>query len=139
KGVTMRARPEEGADRSKFFVGGTSFPSGHASNIWSFATVVASEYHDKPIVPIAAYSIASLVSVARFTGQRHYLSDVLVGIAVGFGIGRYIYRVHHVEVSRSGTVTPAAEARGGTGKWPLIAPQIDRRSNSYRISLTWIY
>lgn len=139
KSVTLRARPQEGADRSKFFVGGTSFPSGHASGIWSLATVVASEYHDKPIVPITAYSIASLVSVARFTAQRHYLSDVLVGSAIGFGIGRYTYRVHHVDVSHSGTVTTAAEARGGTGKWPLIAPQLNRRSNSYRINLTWIY
>ena len=136
KAVAQRARPEAGADRGEFFVGGTSFVSGHSSNIWSIATVVASEYHDKPIVPITAYSIASLVSVARFTAQRHYLSDVLAGSAIGFCIGRYVYRTHHVDFSHPGG---AAGASGGTGKWPLISPEINRRSNGYRIQLTWIY
>ena len=140
KSVTQRARPDAGDDRGKFFVGGSSFPSGHAGSIWSFATVVASEYHDRTGVVIASYGIASLVSVARFTAQRHYLSDVLVGSAVGFGIGRYTYRVHHFDAARTGSGTGESGSRGGgTGKWPLISPQIDRRANAYRIGLTWIY
>ena len=138
KAVTQRARPQAGDERGEFFVGGTSFSSGHASNIWSIATVVASEYHDRPIVPIAAYGLASLVSVARFTAQRHYLSDVLVGSAVGFGIGRYVYRVHHVDLSRSGGSASAVD-RGGAGKRPLISSELSRRANAYSLRLTWIY
>src|SRR5262249_39500639 len=79
KEITQRARPTGGKDRSKFFVGGTSFPSGHSIQAWSVATVVANEYHDHLAVEIAAYGIASAVSVARFTGHYHYLSDVLIG------------------------------------------------------------
>jgi membrane-associated phospholipid phosphatase len=139
KGVTRRARPDAGDDRGKFFVGGTSFPSGHAGSVWSFATVVASEYHDRTAVVIASYSIASLASMARFTAQRHYLSDVLVGSAVGFGVGRYTYRVHHFDAAKTGTATGAPANRGGTGKWPLISPQLDRGAKAYRIGLTWIY
>jgi membrane-associated phospholipid phosphatase len=130
KGIMQRARPDAGEERGDFFVGGASFPSGHAGHIWAIATVVASEYHDRKLVPIVAYGIAGVASLSRFTAQKHYLSDILVGSAIGFGIGRYVYRVHHLD----GTV-----GGGGTGKWPLISPQVNRATRSYRISLNWIY
>src|SRR5262249_23556228 len=68
KGVTQRARPADGIERSEFFDGGSSFPSGHATQAWAVATVVANEYHDRLAVQLGAYGIASAVSVARFTG-----------------------------------------------------------------------
>ena len=129
KGVMQRARPTDGEERGEFFAGGTSFPSGHAGHIWAIATVVASEYHDRKLIPVVAYGIAGFASISRFTAQKHYLSDILVGSAIGFGVGRYVYRVHHL----GGT------DGGGTGKWPLISPQINRATRSYRISLNWIY
>lgn len=129
KTITQRARPDAGEDRGKFFVGGSSFPSGHSSGIWSLATVVALEYHDNRAVQITAYSIASLVSISRFTGQKHYLSDVLVGSALGYGIGRYVYRTHHV----------GDQGSGPSKKLPLISPQYDRHAGAYGIGLTWIY
>src|SRR2546430_7870371 len=101
KEITQRTRPSGGRSRGDFFDGGSSFPSGHSIEAWSLATVIAHEYHGHPAVKIAAYGIASAVSVARFTGQKHYLSDVLVGGAMGYGIGRYVYRTHHL--TRSGT------------------------------------
>src|SRR5437762_3623410 len=102
KEITQRTRPSGGRSRSDFFDGGSSFPSGHSIEAWSLATVIAHEYHGHPAVKIAAYGIASAVSVARFTGQKHYLSDVLVGSAMGYGIGRYVYRTHHLTLSRPG-------------------------------------
>jgi membrane-associated phospholipid phosphatase len=129
KTVTQRARPDAGEDRGKFFVGGSSFPSGHSSGIWSLATVVALEYHDNRAVQITAYSIASLVSISRFTGQKHYLSDVLVGSALGYGIGRYVYRTHHV--GEQGNVP--------SKKLPLIAPQYDRARRGYAVTVAWVY
>jgi hypothetical protein len=30
-------------------------------------------------------------SISRYTGQKHFLSDVLVGSAIGYGVGRYVY------------------------------------------------
>ena len=131
KGITQRARPDSGEERGEFFVGGLSFPSGHASNVWSLAAIVASEYHEKKAVVIAAYSAAGVISLSRFTAQRHYLSDILVGSAIGFGVGKYVYRAHHIE--------PKGASQSGTGKWPLIAPQFSPRAGAYRINLTWIY
>src|SRR5882724_12793089 len=95
KGITQRARPLTGRERSEFFDGGSSFPSGHSIEAWSLAAVIANEYHDHRWVQIGAYGIASAVSLSRFTGSKHYLSDVLVGSAAGYSIGRYVYRTHH--------------------------------------------
>src|SRR6185503_17656799 len=62
KEITQRARPLAGRERSEFFDGGTSFPSGHSIQAWSVATIIAEEYHDNRKVQISAYSIASAVS-----------------------------------------------------------------------------
>ena len=73
--------------------GGQSFPSGHAASSFAFATVVAEQYHDKPLIAIGAYSAATAVSLSRIGGLNHFPSDVLVGAAIGTLIGRFV--VHH--------------------------------------------
>jgi len=78
-----------------FLEGGNSFPSGHSMAIWSVATVVALEYRRHRWVQFTAYGIATLVSVSRFTGSNHFLSDVLIGSAIGYGTARYVYQSHH--------------------------------------------
>src|SRR5690242_2101410 len=95
KTITQRARPADGRERSEFFDGGSSFPSGHSTQAWAAATIIASEYHDRRSVQIAAFATATAVSIARFTGQKHYLSDVIAGSAIGYGIGKYVYHAHH--------------------------------------------
>ncbi|HEX6650982.1 MAG TPA: phosphatase PAP2 family protein, partial [Pyrinomonadaceae bacterium] len=95
--ITQRARPADGVERSEFFDGGSSFPSGHSTQAWAVATVIASEYKHRRAVQAAAYGVASAVSVARFTGQKHYLSDVVAGSALGFAIGKFVYKSHHRE------------------------------------------
>jgi membrane-associated phospholipid phosphatase len=140
KEITQRARPLSGKDRSKFFVGGSSFPSGHSIEAWSVATVVANEYHDHLAVQIAAYGIASAVGVSRFTGLNHYLSDVLVGSAMGYGIGRYIYRAHHRGGSKSsGGDDEEDETLSRSKHLPAIAPMYDRRAHDYGVALAWSF
>lgn len=123
KGITQRARPVDGRDRSEFFDGGSSFPSGHSTQAWAIATVVAHEYKDRPAVQIAAYGIASAVSVARFTGHKHYISDVVAGSALGFGIGKYVYKAHHRESNETTKL--------------FVTPQFNRQARQYGVALTW--
>jgi len=132
KGITQRARPLAGVERSEFFDGGSSFPSGHSTQAWAVATVIAHEYKDRPAVQIAAYGIASAVSVARFTGHKHYLSDVLAGSALGYSIGKFVYHAHHRESLNEdddGEIVKSA--------WPLITPQFNRQARQYGVALTW--
>src|SRR6185437_10633243 len=97
KGVTQRARPLDGAERGEIIDGGSSFPSGHSTQAWPVATVIANDYQHRRAVQIAAYGIASAVTVARFTEHKHYLTDVVAGSALGFAIGRFVYKAHHQE------------------------------------------
>ena len=134
KEITQRGRPLSGRDRSEFFDGGSSFPSGHSIEAWSLAAVIANEYHDHRWVQIGAYGIASAVSLSRFTGSKHYLSDVLVGSAAGYGIGRYVYRTHHRAKTDSGD---EEESHSRSKLFPLIAPEYSRRARDYGVVLAW--
>jgi len=141
KEISQRARPRAGRERSEFFEGGTSFPSGHAIQAWSVATVIAHEYRDRPAVQIAAYGIASAVSMARFTGRRHYLSDVLVGSALGYGIGKYVYRAHHRTSSASGDGNEEEEVSSESQpKRSLsVVPVYSRMAHAYGVAATWSF
>ena len=135
KAVSQRARPEAARERSEFFDGGTSFPSGHSVQAWSVATVIANEYHDDLKVQIASYGVASAVSVARFTAGKHYISDVVVGSALGYMIGRYVYHAHH----RDTTNSSAENDREASSKWLAITPVYNRGAHQYGISLKWSF
>ena len=135
KTITQRGRPADGRERSEFFDGGSSFPSGHSTQAWAAATVIASEYHDHRAVQIAAFATATAVSVARFAGQKHYLSDVIAGSALGYGIGKYVYHKRHREL------VDDSDPSGPETKlwWPTITPEIDRRTRQYGLGLTWSF
>src|SRR5438067_5005956 len=133
KEITQRTRPSGGRSRGDFFDGGSSFPSGHSIEAWSLATVIANEYHDHLPVQIAAYGIASAVSLSRFTGQKHYLSDVLVGSAMGYGIGRYVYRAHHRTKPGTGDSNEEEEAsaESRTKRSMFVTPMYSRMARAY--------
>src|SRR5713226_1795373 len=134
KHVTQRRRPRA-PEPGDFFEGGLSFPSGHTTAAWSLATVVANEYRHNRFVQISAYGLAAAASMARFTGRNHFLSDVLVGSAIGYGIGRYVYRTHHdPSLSNQASQKPPTKQ---SKLLPLIAPQYERRARYYGVMLQW--
>ena len=73
----------------------SSFPSGHTTVAFAAATVFASEYRDQPVVPIIAYSAASLIGISRVTENMHWATDVLVGAALGFLSGKQVVNNYH--------------------------------------------
>jgi hypothetical protein len=101
KAATMRERPTLDGAKGKFFqtsVGlDSSFPSTHSIVAWSSAAVIASEYPG-PMTEIAAYGLATGLSMTRILARQHFPSDVLVGSAVGWLVGRYVYHKHHREL-----------------------------------------
>jgi len=138
KTVSQRQRPPIDHASGEFFDGGSSFPSGHAVSTWALATVVAKEYgQHHPLVRFGAYGIAAAVSLSRYTGTNHFLSDVLVGSALGYGIGRYVYHVHH---DRSLDVDQSTIKKKGITQsklFPRIAPSYSRRGHTYGATLAW--
>lgn len=76
----------DGGPKDKY----TSFVSGHTISVWSVATVIATQYRNKPIVPVICYTIAAGSGLARVTEGAHWLSDVMAGAALGYSIGRFV-------------------------------------------------
>ncbi len=89
-----RERPLQDDSRGRFGQNGSSFPSEHAVAAWSVASIIAHEYPG-PLTKLLAYGFASAVSASRVTSKEHFPSDVLVGSAIGWLIGRQVYRAHH--------------------------------------------
>jgi membrane-associated phospholipid phosphatase len=83
KFAVRRERPD-GSDHQ-------SFPSGHASVTFAAATVI--ERHLGWRKALLGYAVASYVAMSRIHDNRHYLSDVMFGAAVGSIAGRTV--VHH--------------------------------------------
>jgi membrane-associated phospholipid phosphatase len=94
KQATQRPRPLVGDGGGQFFRGGNSFPSEHSALAWSAASILAHEYPG-PLTKIFAYGLASAVTVTRITSKEHFASDALIGSALGWYIGRQVYRAHH--------------------------------------------
>jgi len=110
-----RERPLQDNYRGRFGQGGVSFPSEHAAAVWSIASVIAHEYPG-PLTSLFVYGLASAVSASRITAKQHFPSDVLIGSAIGWFEGMYVYRKHH-------------DPRIGGGEWETYA---EAQENSER-------
>ena len=97
---SRRERPNVDNARGLFFQPGagwnSSFASSHSVLAWSSATVLASRSHHL-LYKVGLYGMASGVTVARVVGRDHFPSDVYVGSAVGWLIGRYVLHHHATE------------------------------------------
>lgn len=106
-----RSRPneEEGAYRFKPFGGDHSFPSGHTTQAFSLASVIA-EHYDERWIDITSYGMATLVGLARIEQEAHFPSDVVAGAVIGTLVGKAIVRYN--KGHRTGiTLTPAGDGQ----------------------------
>ena len=70
----------------------TSFVSGHATRAFALATTVAGFYPEKKWVGVVSYSLAAATSLGRIISKEHWTSDVIVGAALGYFIGRGVIK-----------------------------------------------
>ena len=75
--------------QGNWYRGNGSFPSGHTIAAFSIATVMARRYPHQRWVPYVAYGLAGLVGFSRLTLLAHFPSDVFIGGALGYSIGRF--------------------------------------------------
>ena len=108
-----RTRPFEGFGPRHFdFNNGTSFPSGHASNIIQIASVFSHHVDFLPFT-ITAYTIAGAVGLERITSEGHWPSDVYFAMVYGYFVSKEVLRLND---NRRLRITPVrASANGGLG------------------------
>jgi len=117
KKTIHRERPN-GEDRQ-------SFPSGHASNAFALASCVERHYGWKVSLP--AYLVASAVGVSRLQRNKHHLSDVTAGAALGYVVGRTVARVN-------GRPTEDGQKRGAQLR---LQPLVGRQARGLAVSLAF--
>lgn len=136
--ATRRERPFEGNGTGSFFARGSSFPSEHATLAWSVASIVAHEYPG-PLTKLISYGLASAVSVTRVTGKQHFSSDVLVGSALGWYLGRQIFRTHHNPDLGGATWGDPPEKDNDYEKVDKLPRQPARMGSPYVPLDSWVY
>lgn len=99
-----RTRPDGERKRSN-----ASFPSSHAASAVSMAWVLARRWRR---LGFLLWPLVTAVAWSRVYLNRHYLSDVVVGIAIGLLCTWAILRVRALDPARKGAVQPP---HGGPG------------------------
>jgi hypothetical protein len=98
KPTAGRWRPSESNGETKFdpFSGHTSFTSGHATQAFSVASVIAMRAPGW-IIPTIAYGLATVVACDRINDRAHFASDVVTAALFATTTGRFLVRRHRQE------------------------------------------
>jgi len=110
KFLTGRERPSSGRDADHFQpfrTGDTAFPSGHTALAFGLASALAGEF-DGPWDDLGLYGLATVTGLSRINDNKHWLTDVVAGAAVGIAAGRWSTRSHRARL-------PVVAVPGGVG------------------------
>lgn len=101
-----RVRPAQSTHTFQFkpFSGSESFPSGHTTQAFAVASVIAAHY-DQWWVQGLSYGLAGVVGYSRIEQNAHYASDVVAGAIIGTVVGRAV--VHRHDQPKPGAVAIA--------------------------------
>lgn len=116
KYLAGRERPNATDDHTLFLGpgnSGKSFPSGHASNAFAVASVVAEQYGEEVWVAPVAYGLAGLVAWSRLNDNAHWASDVVVGAGLGYAIGKLVTHFSPFRDQPGMSLTPLGLPGGG--------------------------
>lgn len=111
--VVGRSRPRANAGIANFKPfsdPNASFPSGHTTEAFALASVIANHY-DELWVQYSAYSLAGLVGAARSYHDAHFASDILTGALIGTLVGQSV--VTHNRTLRTAKITLLPDLTAG--------------------------
>jgi membrane-associated phospholipid phosphatase len=107
-----RERPSDATSPYRFhpFTNHNSFPSGHTTQAFAVATVIASHY---PAwwVQTLAYGSAGLVGYCRVEQNAHWTSDVVAGALIGWSVARSVVKHNDGSKAPKFTLVPYSDGR----------------------------
>ncbi len=90
---------------------GTAMPSFHLTHYFAAARVYAGIY-DNNVLP---YLAAGVLTVSNIRGHHHWVSDMVAGAAIGYGIGSLVlnnYEERKSAADRRGLLLPVVSSQG---------------------------
>jgi membrane-associated phospholipid phosphatase len=102
KTVVGRARPYMNEGPSSFHPFAffnedyNSFPSGHSTSAFALSTVLSRHAHSTAL-KIIAYTPAALTLFSRIYQDKHWVSDELLGAAIGYFVGNWVVDLHEAK------------------------------------------
>jgi membrane-associated phospholipid phosphatase len=92
-----------------------SFPSGHAATCFAGAEILRAELNKThPVLSYAGYSIAVTTVVLRLYNNKHWLSDIVAGTAIGILSAKLAYIALHKTKRRSMITAMKTERKSNT-------------------------
>jgi membrane-associated phospholipid phosphatase len=92
-----------------------AFPSGHTSSAFACATIIATEFSDTPVIPVLAYTTASITALSMVDMDQHWASDLLPGAALGY------YTAKKIESMQKRKSTQAYQGSSDFAFFPMIS------------------
>lgn len=117
RGDHLQSRSEQG-DQYKFFFPGSnawgkhSLPAGHVANVAACASFLSHRFGN-PYVTIPAYAIATGVGVGRLVDRRHWTSDTVLGVLLGYAVGKEVAQRSRERLHRDGNWSDDDSGGGG--------------------------
>jgi hypothetical protein len=72
-----------------------AFPSGHLATFVSTVTIIGENYPEIKWINPVGYGITGLIGLAMINNGVHWASDFPLGVALGYGFGKFISRKSH--------------------------------------------
>jgi hypothetical protein len=72
-----------------------AFPSGHLATFVSTVAIISENYPEIKWIKPVGYSIAGLIGLSMINNGVHWASDFPLGVALGYGFGKFISRKSH--------------------------------------------
>jgi membrane-associated phospholipid phosphatase len=113
--TTVSLKQLVGRSRPLFPEEKDSFPSGHSSMAFNFASVVTAEHGFLWGLP--AYTAATFIAYSRMNDGRHWLSDVVAGATIGGSFGWGVYLNQSRSRSSDSTLQLAPLSDGLVVQW----------------------
>ena len=92
--------------------GSHSFPGGHVATVATCASFLMNRY-DAPYIDIPLVALVGAMGLGRIADRGHWLSDQVVGIAMGYAIGKEVARRQLRRLSTERASAPASTEQSG--------------------------
>jgi len=97
--------------------GSHSFPSGHTTTAFAFASFIGAEHEWYYSAP--AYFVATFVGFCRMHDNYHYLHDVMAGATIGMSYGISLGERANEVKNSAFILIPSEDLSGASMKWVL--------------------